>query len=194
MGTVTSYLDTSIPNDAKKVFTGKIFDVYQWEQELYNGKTAIFEKLKRPNTVKVIPILPDNRILLLHEQQPDRSAFVGLPGGRVNTEEDPLLAVERELLEETGFIAEDYYLWNVTRPIKKIDWSVYTYIAKGLIFKKQPILDGGEKITLYPATFEELLDFVRTEQFEEVQLLRSFYEALLNQEKMIALQKLLSCY
>ena len=35
-----------IPENAKRVFKGIIFDVYQWEQELYNGSKAVFEKLK----------------------------------------------------------------------------------------------------------------------------------------------------
>jgi hypothetical protein len=36
-----------IPNHARIVFHGQLFDVYQWEQKLFNGKTAIFEKIKR---------------------------------------------------------------------------------------------------------------------------------------------------
>lgn len=35
-----------IPDHAKCVFKGVIFDVYQWEQKLYNGTTTTFEKLK----------------------------------------------------------------------------------------------------------------------------------------------------
>ena len=38
-----------IPINAKKVFQGIIFDVYQWEQKLFDGTVATFEKLKRPD-------------------------------------------------------------------------------------------------------------------------------------------------
>ena len=44
-----------IPANAKKVFHGVIFDVYQWEQEMFDGTKEIFEKLKRPDTVVVFP-------------------------------------------------------------------------------------------------------------------------------------------
>ena len=32
-----------IPENAKKVFTGQVFDVYQWEQEMFDGSKATFE-------------------------------------------------------------------------------------------------------------------------------------------------------
>ena len=35
----------SIPNHAKKVFAGKTFDVYHYEQKMFDGSTQIFEKL-----------------------------------------------------------------------------------------------------------------------------------------------------
>jgi len=41
-----------IPEDAKKVFKGEIFDVYQWELEGYDGKMRIFEKINEISNVK----------------------------------------------------------------------------------------------------------------------------------------------
>ena len=35
-----------VPKQAKRVFKGVIFDVYQWEQEMFDGTKEIFEKLK----------------------------------------------------------------------------------------------------------------------------------------------------
>lgn len=46
-----------IPSHAVKVFSGVIFDVYQWQQELFNGETATFEALRRPSTVVIIPVV-----------------------------------------------------------------------------------------------------------------------------------------
>lgn len=46
-----------IPSHATKVFSGVIFDVYQWEQELFNGNIATFEALRRPSTVIIIPVV-----------------------------------------------------------------------------------------------------------------------------------------
>ena len=66
-----------MPENAKCVFKGEIFDVYQWEQEMYDGTKATFEKLKRPDTVVVFPVLPDGQIILTEQEQPGKKLFVG---------------------------------------------------------------------------------------------------------------------
>src|SRR3989344_1513944 len=88
-----------MPDDAKKVFNGKIFDVYQWEQELYDGTKVTFEKLKRPDTVVVFPVLDDGRIILTEQEQPNKKNFIGATGGRVDEGQDGFMAAKRELLE-----------------------------------------------------------------------------------------------
>jgi hypothetical protein len=59
-----------IPEHAHKVFEGVIFDVYQWEQEMFDGSKATFEMVKRPYTVEVIPVMIDGTIAIAYEQQP----------------------------------------------------------------------------------------------------------------------------
>mgnify|MGYP000255301749 CR=1 FL=1 len=44
-----------LPPDAKKDFDGIIFDVYHYNQKMYNGTTETFEILKRADTAIVIP-------------------------------------------------------------------------------------------------------------------------------------------
>ncbi|MEI7603954.1 MAG: hypothetical protein WCJ19_02970 [bacterium] len=46
-----------IPEDAVKVFSGVIFDVYQWQQLQFDGTYATFEKIKRNDVALVIPIM-----------------------------------------------------------------------------------------------------------------------------------------
>ncbi len=38
-----------IPPNAKRVFKGIIFDVYQWQQKMFDGSKETFEMLKRAN-------------------------------------------------------------------------------------------------------------------------------------------------
>src|SRR3990167_6588616 len=147
-----------IPPNAKKVFEGIIFDVYQWEQKLFDGSVAIFEKLKRPDTVVVFAVLDDGRIILTEQEQPGKPAFIGGAGGRVEKGEDVLEAVKRELLEETGYTASEFVLWQAEQPISKIDWTVYVFVAKGLQKVADLNLDAGEKLKLKFVSFDEFID------------------------------------
>jgi len=181
-----------IPDNAKKVFTGVLFDVYQWEQELFDGTTATFEKLKRPDTVVVFPVLNEGKILLTEQEQPGKVPFVGTAGGRVDEGEDILAAAKRELLEETGYEAEEYILWDAQHPTSKIDWVVYTFIAKGLKKVAEMNLDAGEKIKLLPVTFDELTEMAIHKNFSEREVVTKFYEAKLDPKKYAELKKLFS--
>lgn len=159
-----------IPAHAKCVFKGIIFDAYQWQQEMFDGTTQAFEKLKRADTVIVFPVLDDGRILLTEQEQPGKQPFIGSAGGRVDEGEEILEAVKRELLEETGYTAKEFILWKNEQPTSKIDWVIYTFIAKGLTKVADQSLDPGEKITLKPVTFDEFLLIAQDDRFTEKEI------------------------
>ncbi len=153
-----------IPKQAKKVFTGEIFDVYQWEQELYDGSTATFEMLKRPATVQIIPVAGDS-ILLSYEEQPMKPRTFSLFGGRVERGEDLLACAKRELKEETGYTSDNWELYRSYEFAGKIDWTVHIYIARKCVKTAEQSLDAGEKIDVKPVQFNQFIDIVTAEDF-----------------------------
>ncbi len=158
-----------IPENAKMVFKGKIFEVWQWEQKLFDGTTATFERLKRPNTAKVIPVAGD-KILIVDQQQPDTKHFTTVPGGRCDEGEDPLVAAKRELLEETGYMSDDWTLFREENPVGKIEWTIYTYVARNCKKVQEPALDAGEQMTSRLITFDEFIQLGSSADFYDKEL------------------------
>lgn len=156
-----------IPQKAKKVFTGVIFDVYQWQQEQFDGSFQTFERLRRADTVSIIATTADGKILTTLEQQPAKQAFNSVPGGRVEQDEDIIECAKRELKEETGYTSNDYELWFIDTPFSKIDWSVIVLIARNCQLSGPQQLDSGEKIEVKPVIFEEFVNLVLTQQLHE---------------------------
>ena len=145
-----------IPSSASCVYSGVIFDVYQWQQKLYDGSYKAFEMLKRPDTVTIFAIV-DDKILLLEDEQPQRDVLLTLPGGRVDPEdESPLAAAKRETLEETGYSFDNWKLVWVEKPEEKLEWFIHTFIAWGVSGQTEPKLDSGEKITSMLKSFKEI--------------------------------------
>ena len=179
-----------IPDYAKKVFSGVLFDVYQWEQELFDGTKTTFEKVKRADTVVVFPVLDDGRIILTEQEQPGKESFVAAAGGRVDEGEEILEAATRELLEESGYEASEFILWDAQQPTTKIDWAVYTFVAKGLKKIGDMHPDAGEKIVLKPVSFDEFLEIGIGNNFYEKEIVPKLYEALLYSKKKEELRTL----
>jgi 8-oxo-dGTP pyrophosphatase MutT (NUDIX family) len=158
------------PESAQKVFTGEIFTVYQWPQTLYDGSTATFEKLYRDDTVGVLAITPDKKIVISEQEQPSMQPFVSLLGGVVDEGEKPFETAKRELLEEAGGTAENWDLWLSTQPMSKIDWAMYMFIARDCKLDSPQALDAGEKITLRLVSFEEFLKIVFQPEFRDFEV------------------------
>lgn len=180
------------PDNAKCVFKGVMFDTYQWEQEMYDGSKKTFEQINRPDTVVVFPVLPDGKIILTKQEQPGKKPFVGATGGRVDEDEDILAAAKRELLEESGYEAEEFILWDARYPVVKLDWVVYTFIAKGLKKVADPHPDSGEKIELLYLTLAELIEIATDEDtyFAEEEIVAKFVEAKFDSQKKEELKEL----
>ena len=56
-----------LPKNARRVFKGEIFEVWQWPQKMYDGSTETFEMLKRPDTTQVIATVGDKIALLIQK-------------------------------------------------------------------------------------------------------------------------------
>ena len=153
-----------IPKQAKKVFTGEIFDVYHYDQKIFDGSTATFEMLKRPNSLTTIPII-GNKIIIAKERQPGMKTVYNLFGGRQEPNENPLAGAKRELLEEAGLKSTNWKLFKEYRPYEKIDWSVFVYIAKNCKKFQAQKLDAGEKIESTEVSFDEFIDIVLSNNF-----------------------------
>ncbi|HAE36599.1 MAG: NUDIX hydrolase [Candidatus Nomurabacteria bacterium GW2011_GWF2_35_66] len=179
-----------IPEHATKVFQGVLFDVYHWDQEQFDGSKKTFEKIKRSDTVVVFPVLNDGKIILTKQEQPGKEPFIGTTGGRVDEGEDILTAAKRELLEESGYEADEFILWDAQHPTSKIDWVVYTFIAKGLRKIDVPHLDSGEKIELMFVTLDELIEEGIKKNFSEHEIINHLYEAKFDANKKEELREL----
>jgi hypothetical protein len=109
-------LHKPMPNDAKNVFNGTIFSLWQWNQRLFDGSKQLFERATRSDVTHAVGVLPDGRILLTEDRQPHRKAVITPPGGKVEQGETPEEAVRREFMEETGYEIETLIPWHHYKP------------------------------------------------------------------------------
>lgn len=175
-----------IPDQAKRVFEGMIFDVYQWPQKLFDGSEHTFEMLKRTDTVSVICVV-DGKLLVIEDEQPHLGSRTSFPGGRVDQSDDDVeAAARREILEETGYTFKNWRLVRVWQPYRKMEWFVYVWLAWDVIDHQAAAPDAGEKITLQMVDFPALKDLVlkRTGYLGDS---ISIFENLNNIEELLAL-------
>lgn len=182
-----------IPSNATKVFDGVIFDIYQWEQKMFDGSLQTFEKAKRKvDSVNVLPINAEGKILLSKQTQPGGKEFVGAFGGRCEPNENPLDAAKRELMEETNLVAQYWsYLMGV-QPQVKVEWTCYTFIAKDLtrVELTNPDL-AGEQIEILEVTFDEYMDILKLDNYRDNEIALMFFKL---QNKPVEMERVRSLF
>ena len=152
----------SIPKHAKRVFKGKIFEIYQWRQKMFDGSVEIFEKARRPDTVIVIATM-GSKLVCLKQKQPT-GWFMSTPSGRMDVPgETPKQAALRELLEETGMKPKKLIFWKKMPKYGKVLSNIYFFIARDCEKVTTQKLDPGEKIQVKLLNFEEFLKLPDTE-------------------------------
>ena len=179
-----------IPNNAISVFKGVLFEVFQWKQLQYDETEKIFEKIRRPDTVVILPILDDGRIVLCKQEQPGCEPFISCFGGRVEKGENVIDAAQRELLEESGYSADELILWDAYHPITKLEWVVYTFIAKGITTQAKPKVESGEFISPFIITFDELVRLSLDSNFREKHIALRILRAKCKSNEMEKIKKL----
>lgn len=180
-----------MPSKAKKVFEGKIYSIWQWNQRLYDGTETVFERLKRRDTVHTIGVLEDGKILLALDEQPDRGPVITPAGGQIDPGETPEEAAKREFREELSYEIGELVPWHTYQPSGKIDWTVYAFVGRQLSPVSGVHPEAGEKIQPLLFTFEEFLQLGSDARLRDYLLRIILLEAQLDRKRRMALEKIL---
>lgn len=91
---------------SKVVFTGRVFGVKSEHVIEPNGVEATREFVTHPGSVVVLPVFPDERILMIQQYRHATGGFLWeLVAGRKDPGENFAQGARRELKEETGYTA-----------------------------------------------------------------------------------------
>lgn len=148
--------------DTAVMYEGSFMKVRKDRVRLPDGGESSREYITHPGAVTVLALL-DNGNLLLERQfryAPHRE-FIELPAGKIDHGEDTLLTAQRELLEETGYVADEWTHLATTWPcIGYADERMEYYLARGLRHEGRQ-LDDGEFLEVFELSLFEALDWIR---------------------------------
>ena len=149
-----------------KILSGRFLQVFSDQVTLPDGKSTFREFIVHPGAVMVIPLIIDDmdqtRIVLERQfRYPMGQVMIELPAGKRDGQEDLLLCAQRELREETGYIATQWAHAGVLHPC--ISYSteyIDIWFAQGLQAGPSQ-LDAGEFLEVFSASSEEFFAWCR---------------------------------
>ncbi len=116
-----------------------------------------------PHFVQVLPITPDNKLVLVRQFRHGQGDFtIEIPGGLLDSKEDPKEAALRELMEETGYVTKEIVYLGETYPQPAlISNKAFFFLAKNVILKSNQSLDEGEDIEVVLYDINEVEKSIR---------------------------------
>ena len=150
---------------SKTVYNGRIFDITDDEIILSDGNNEFKrhrEIIHHPGGVVILAIKENKNVLLVNQYRyAVKSVQTELPAGRLEKGENPLYAAQRELREETGYIAKNWEsLGYIFTTFGICDEKLYLYKATDLVFDR-PDPDEGEVLDYFELPLLEVKNLIK---------------------------------
>jgi ADP-ribose pyrophosphatase len=138
--------------------------------QLPNGETADFYIKQEGSVVCILALTADQHVILARQFRPGPQKILDeLPGGGIDTQEDPLEAARRELKEETGYEGEVEFIG------KCLDDAYSTierfcYVAKNCRKVAEPIHTATEQTEVVLTSIEDFRKLLRSGMMTDVEV------------------------
>ncbi len=165
--------------DSETVYSCRIFSLQKnRSRSPRTGKTHDFFVLDSTEWVNIIPVTPNEEVVLIHQYRHGTNDItLEIPGGMVDQEDaSPLHAARREMQEETGYDSDDIIPLGAIHPNPAIQANrCHSFLARNVERICEPHFDTTEEteVTLVPVS--ELPEIVRQGRITHALVVVAFY-------------------
>lgn len=141
------------------------------------GNEHDFHIIESADWINVIPLTTDRHVVMIKQyRHGSREVTLEIPGGLVDPGDTPEEAAARELMEETGYQAEEYVQIGVVNPNPALfNNRCYTFIAQNVRKGFDPAPDQSEDIEVLLVPLSDIPELIRKGEIDHAMVITAFY-------------------
>ncbi len=158
----------------------RIFSVSEAERRTDDGRQGTFYLIDARDWAGVIPVVntPEGPQFVMIKQfrHGTAKAVIEFPGGIIDAGEDPVLAVSRELLEETGYAADMILpLGSMSPNPAMMTNRFHAFVAENCYRVREPEPDEHEDVEVLLVPAEEAVNLVGGEDMGHALMMAALF-------------------
>lgn len=159
----------------------KNIELIEEDAHLPNGRTVRHTTIVHPGAAVILPITPDNQIILLRQFRPSLNKWIlELPAGTIENNEAPIECACRELTEETGYQANHFHPLGQCTPLAGFcDEIQHLFVATDLNETATLNLDDDEVIEVIKVDLETVEQWIRNDKITDAKTITCISKAKL---------------
>jgi len=144
----------------------------------HTGKEHEFCIIDSPDWVNIIPITTDHKVVMVKQfRHGIKAVTLEIPGGMIEFGDSPQESAERELLEETGYQAEELILLGEVHPNPAfLTNRCYTFLANNVQkINEKKKLDETEDIEVELVSLKKIPELIREGRISNSLVVTAFW-------------------
>jgi len=165
-------------NKRRTLFQGPQFSFVTESVKLPNGHAVELSFVDHPGSTAVVPLLDAKHVLLLRQYRHPVGAYLyEIPAGTLEPGESFEECARRELIEETGYAANEMVLLAKTHILPAYSNElIHVFLATSLE-KSVQALDAEEVIEVVPFEFKAAMDIIEQGRMTDALSILALYRA-----------------
>jgi 8-oxo-dGTP pyrophosphatase MutT (NUDIX family) len=165
-------------NSRQILHRSRVFNLIRENVTLANGVTTDLEFVEHPGATAIVAFLDETRVLLLKQYRHALKDYIWeIPAGTLDPQESVMNCAKRELIEETGYSADQWQKLGELTPVPGYsDERIHIFLAGGLQPARQS-LDKDEIIHVHTIEFNEALEMIRSGKIQDAKSIAGLFLA-----------------
>ena len=162
------------------VYDGQLLQVHCDQVRLPDQQVAVREYIHHPGAVAILPLLDEQHIILERQyRHPLGQVIYEIPAGKRDIGELPLQCAQRELQEETGYVAQQWIPLGTFHPcVGYSDELIHLFVAQNLQGLGQRELDEGEFLDVLVMPLAEAMQKIESGEITDAKTILALLRCL----------------